>query len=272
MTLHAHNITAMRGRSTVLHDVDVAIEPGRITAVIGENGAGKSTLVDVLVGELRPTRGHVGVVVDDREFDLATLSVAARARLWAVLPQRTHVVFDLDVLDVVLIGRAPWHVGRPRDLDADVALRCLEQVDARHLATRSFLQLSGGEQQRVALARALAQLHGEDGRFETGARSLILDEPTTYLDFRAQELLMHVARAAADGGKGVLVVVHDLNLAAALADHVVVLSKGRVVSSGAPADVMTGAILSRALRAPVKVAAVVDGRPLLMLDRSGSLL
>ena len=266
MSLTAHNVTALRGRSTVLDDVDIAVLPGRITAVIGENGAGKSTLVDVLVGDLRARSGRV--TVDD--VAVADLSTKALARSRAVLPQRAQVVFDLSVLDVVLVGRAPWHHGRATALDADVALRCLEQVDARHLAQRSYLQLSGGEQQRVALARALAQLHGDDGEFSSGARYLILDEPTTYLDFRAQELLMNVAKTAAAGGKGVLVVVHDLNLAASLADDVVVMSRGKVLAAGPPADVMTAAVLTRALRAPVKVAAIVDGRPLLMLDRSRS--
>jgi iron complex transport system ATP-binding protein len=165
----------------------------------------------------------------------------------------------------VLLGRAPF-AGAPARQEMALALSCLDEVSAGALADRDVHGLSGGELQRVHLARVLCWLRGD---LVTGERPrcLLLDEPATYLDFHAQDLLARTARRVAEDGVAVVAVVHDLNLAAAIADDVVVLQRGRVVAAGPPAAVLVPEVLRPALHAPVRLAGVVDGRPVLFLDR-----
>lgn len=265
--LRAEHITVVRGGREVLHDVSLEARVGEVTVLIGENGAGKSTLLDVLAGDLRRADGVRSGRVLLGEQRLLEASVLARARARAVLPQQGHVVFGARAVDVVLLGRSPWRAAAAID-DMDVALESLAAVDASALATRDVLSLSGGELQRVHLARVLAWLRGD---LQTGERPrcLLLDEPGTYLDFHAQDLLARTARRVAADGVAVVAVVHDLNFAAAVAEQVVVLQQGRVVARGTALEVLRPEVLRSALSAPVQLAGVVDGRPVLVLERPG---
>lgn len=266
--LHAANITVVRGGRETLRDVSLSARVGEVTVLIGENGAGKSTLLDVLAGDLRAPDGlRSGSVLLGNEA-LHTAGVRQRARARAVLPQQGQVVFGARAVDVVLLGRSPWSVAPAAD-DMDIALDALNAVDAADLAARDVLTLSGGELQRVHLARVLAWLRG-DLRSGERPRCLLLDEPGTYLDFHAQDLLARTARRVAADGVAVVAVVHDLNFAAAVAEQVVVLQQGRVVAAGSVLDVLRPEVLRSALSAPVQLAGVVDGRPVLVLERPGA--
>ncbi|TCK30674.1 iron complex transport system ATP-binding protein [Ancylobacter aquaticus] len=222
----AQEIGVAVGGRLLLEGASVDIRPGHVTVLIGPNGAGKSTLFKVLAGERRPQRG----VVTLDSADLAGLRPAQLARLRAVLPQSVHVAFPFTVEEVAGIGAAPG-----RDMAARVQ-RALARVELAGLAGHSYDPLSGGEKQRVQLARALVQLEGGEG-----AGYLLLDEPTASLDLAQQLLVLRLIRDLAAEGVGVLAVLHDLNLAAMVADEIVALKQGRVAARGTPADVLTDA-------------------------------
>lgn len=231
----ATGISVAIGARKLLDGVDIDLAPGRVTVLIGPNGAGKSTLLKVIAGELRPTAGSVRL----HGRDIGTLAPAAIARQRGVLAQSVALAFPFAVDEVIRLG-LPESSSRARG-DALVA-RGLEAVGLLSEAGRSCLSLSGGEQQRVHLARVMVQLWSqpEDGI----ARYLLLDEPTASLDLAHQFMVMRLARAHAAAGGGVLAVMHDLNLAAMLADEIVMLDNGRVAARGPAAQVITDRLLA----------------------------
>ncbi|MEV0355125.1 heme ABC transporter ATP-binding protein [Nocardia sp. NPDC050697] len=239
VTLRASGVTVTRGPREVLRDVGFEVTAGEVVALVGPNGAGKSTLLAALAGELPVSTGTVEL--DGRP--VTAWSALDMARRRAVLPQSHTVGFPFTAREVVAMGRAPW-TGTGRDLDDDTAIdAALTAADVTHLAGRAFPTLSGGERARVALARVLAQ----------DTATLLLDEPTAALDLGHQEAVLGLARARAAAGAAVVIVVHDLGIAAAYADRVAVLDRGRVAADGAPRAVLTTALLSAVYRHPVEV-------------------
>lgn len=224
-----------------LAEVSLTAPRGALTAVVGPNGSGKSTLVRALVGRI-PLEGG-SITVDDRPVDDAhRRALATRV---AVVVQREEPAFPLRVPEYVALGRYP-HLGlfrSPSRADRAAVDGALVRTGTAHLSDRSVTELSGGEWQRVRLARAIAQ----------GGEAIVLDEPTTFLDVGHEmgvfELLSRLARE----GNAVLLVSHQLNLVARFADHIVLLHRGRVAASGAPVDVMQGAILERVYEWPLVV-------------------
>lgn len=232
--LEARQIEVQRGTATVLSSVDLDLQAGRVTGVLGANGAGKSTLLSALCGELPVTAGEV--VLNGR--GLADWPDQQRAQYLAVLPQHSTLNFAFRVEEVVGMGRLPYSTGR--QLDGQIIYAALAAADSEHLLGRSYLQLSGGERQRVHLARVLAQL------WPGGAgQVLLLDEPTSMLDPLHQHSILQAVRAFADQGGAVLVIVHDLNLAARYCDDLMLLNKGRVFSSGSPEQVLRSEVLQQ---------------------------
>lgn len=225
--------------SALLRDVDLAVHRGELLAVVGPNGAGKSTLLAALAGDVSPSAGEVLL----GGAPLARVPLRTRARLRAVLLQESRVTFPFTVLDVVTMGRAPWQGTERQDEDETVVREAMERAEVTHLAHRRVPTLSGGERGRVAFARALCQQ----------APVLLLDEPTAALDIRHQEQVLTVARERARAGDAVVVVVHDLSLAAAYADRVAVLAAGRLVGRGTPREVFTPALLAEVYEHPVEV-------------------
>ncbi|MFD4421302.1 ABC transporter ATP-binding protein [Agromyces sp. NPDC058484] len=229
--LRADRVRFTRGRRLVIDDVDCTVPGGRIGALLGPNGAGKSTLLHLIAGIERADAGTARF--GDR--DLAVLRRRDRARVLALAEQEVTDAPGLRVAEVVALGRTP-HLGAfagPGELDRAVVRRCLEDAGLTGLADREYGSLSGGERQRVNLARALAQ----------EPELLLLDEPTNHLDIRAQLTMLGLLRTLAGGGLTVLAALHDLSLAASYADHVVVLSAGRVVAAGEPRDVLTSGLI-----------------------------
>ncbi len=222
--LRAEGVGIRRGGRWVLQDLDVALLGGEVLGVLGPNGAGKSTLLAALCGELAPDAGGVGL--DERP--LAEWPGPERARRLAVLPQSSSLSFAFRVEDVVGMGRLPHASGRHRD--ADIVERALRAADAWHLFGHNYLALSGGERQRVHLARVLAQLWpGGEGQV------LLLDEPTSMLDPLHQHTTLQAVRDFATRGAAVLVILHDLNLAARYCDRLLLLHEGKPHALG-PVD------------------------------------
>lgn len=225
--LCVENLQIRRGRKTVLENVTLELSPGEVLGVLGPNGAGKSTLLGALCGELSPEQGQVWL---DRRA-LSEWSGAQRAQRLAVLPQISTLDFAFRVEEVVGMGRLPHQTGRARD--DEIIAAALQAADVGHLSGRSYLALSGGERQRVHLARVLAQLWpGEAGQ------TLLLDEPTSMLDPLHQHTTLQAIRTFADRGAAVLVILHDLNLAARYCNRILLLEEGRPRALDTPAQVM----------------------------------
>jgi iron complex transport system ATP-binding protein len=225
-SLEARGAGVRAGERWLARGIDFAIAPGEVVALVGPNGAGKSTVLRLLAGDIAPAEGQV--LIDGRPVDAFSPRELALRR--AVLPQQTVLEFAFTAREVVTMGRAP----RRGDADETVVTRELHRTDALHVAERIYPSLSGGEQARVALSRVLAQ----------EAPILLLDEPTASLDLRHQQMIMEVGRQIAAAGGLVVVILHDLNLAAAFGDRVCVMRDGRIVADGVPWQTMTETLLS----------------------------
>lgn len=230
--LIARSLVAGYGPRLVLREVDLELRPGDVTALVGPNGAGKSTLLRALAGLIRPAHGEV--TLDG--IDVGTLTRAALARRIAVVPQVFDTLFPFSVREIVGLGRTArlGLFARPSPADGEAVERALDAEGLQPLADRRVDSLSGGERQRAVLAMALAQ----------EADVLLLDEPTTHLDPAHQRGLLHrLAELARDRGVIGVAVLHDLNLAA-LADRVVVLADGRIVTDGPPVKALTPSVVA----------------------------
>ena len=242
--LAAEAVTLGHGRAEVVRGVSFAARAGEVLALCGPNGSGKTTLVSALAGDLAPWQGRVTLA----GADLATLRPAALARGRAVLEQSPELTADFDV--ATLAG-----LGIPREVAPGEAARligrALAAVDLAGQARAPVARLSGGQRHRAHLARALAQLAA--GRGLGGGHALLLDEPTASLDVAHQIGVMRAGRGAAREGAAVVVVLHDLNLAAAFADRIALMSEGRIAAFGAPEAVLTETALSALYGTPLRV-------------------
>jgi iron complex transport system ATP-binding protein len=218
----AKNITVTRGGRKLVDDIGISLEPGRFTIVIGPNGAGKSTLMKVISGEMAPDHG----LVTYNGTDARLHKPADLAQQRAVLPQAVQLAFPFSALEIVRMGAVAQGSLNP----TEQARQALSRVGLRGFETRPYPSLSGGEQQRVQFARALAQV--PQPVVNGVPRALFLDEPTASLDIGHQIAVLEIARDFANAGGTVFAILHDLNLAAEFADHLVVLNHGRVVAKG----------------------------------------
>jgi iron complex transport system ATP-binding protein len=215
-----------------VRDISAAFLPGKLTVLIGPNGSGKTTLLRLAAGLLPIRSGKV--MLDNRE--VARIQRKERARLIALLPQREESLPDMTAIDMVLLGRTPHLslLAQDRPQDRDMAMAAMEKTGVATLHDRPLATLSGGELQRVAIARALCQ----------DTPVLLLDEPVASLDIGHQaavmELLSHLTQ---EQNLCVACVLHDLNLAAHFADHVVLLSGGELLKAGEPEAVLTEELL-----------------------------
>jgi iron complex transport system ATP-binding protein len=234
--LQADGVGIQAGARWLVRDVSFGLEQGEVLAILGPNGAGKSTLLAALAGDATPAEGEV--TLDGRP--LARFKPLELARRRAVLPQQTFVQFSFTVREIVEMGRSAIDTGQVDRLIIDRALRETDVYDLQH---RIFPTLSVGEQARVSLSRVLAQ--------ETPV--LLLDEPTAALDLRHQQLVMELARDLAARGAALAVVLHDLNLASAYADRILLMREGRLAALGSPRETLTEALLSEIFNCRVSV-------------------
>jgi iron complex transport system ATP-binding protein len=234
--LTTQGLNVSLGSRMVLNDISLALSPGHLVALVGPNGAGKTTLLRALAG-LVSSSGAIHVGGDA----LSSLALRERARRFAYLPQGHIVHWPLPARDIVALGRYPHGATDPARLsphDTEAVLRAMQAADVVEFGDRRVTELSGGERSRVALARVLA----------VEAPVILADEPTASLDPRHQIDVMKTLRVAADRGTLVMVVTHDLGLAARFADTVLVLSEGRLIAQGTPAEALSETIMGDVFR------------------------
>jgi len=234
--LSLERVSFRYGELPVLKDVSLEVGSGSFLGLVGPNGSGKTTLLRVAAGLLKPDAGRVQLFGQP----MAKVGRAQMARRLALLPQNGNLPPAFTVWEVVLMGRTPFlgYFGRENASDLVAAERAMEQARCRHLADRRVGELSGGERQRVLVARALAQQ----------PEVLLLDEPTSHMDVEHQVATIDLIAELVDQGLAVLAVFHDLNLAACYCHRVALLSQGRLVAIGQPAEVFTAENLSRVFK------------------------
>jgi iron complex transport system ATP-binding protein len=231
--LEAQQLSVALGGHRIVHPVDLSLAEGELVGLIGANGSGKSTLLRALAGLLPAESGSV--LLGGKALEGIPLREVARTM--AYLPQGPECHWPLTADRVVALGRLPFH-GRSSELDEEHITRALAAVDAIHLRERAVNELSGGERARVFLARALA---GDPAL-------LLIDEPAAGLDPYHQLQLMELLETMARGGRGVLVVLHDLGLAARFCKRLLLLNEGKLIASGGPEVVLTDRLLAEAHR------------------------
>ncbi|MBK0422357.1 ATP-binding cassette domain-containing protein [Leucobacter sp. CSA2] len=224
----------------VLGPIDLEIPEGGVTALIGPNGAGKSTMLTIIGRLLEPDSGWVEI----GGLDVMAAKPRELARVVSILKQENTFVARLTVRQLVTFGRFPHSAGRVTETDRRAIHAAIAFLDLAGLEDRFIDQLSGGQRQRAFVAMVLAQ----------DTDYLLLDEPLTGLDMRHAVGMMSQVRAAADAlGKTIVLVVHDVNFAAAYADRIIALADGRIVASGAPEEIITPDVLERVFETPVQV-------------------
>lgn len=239
VVIAARDVAVVRGGRRLLDDVSLDLHAGEVLALLGPNGAGKSTLLSLLSGDVTPDQG----LVEFRGRPIGDWPLAELARRRSVLLQDNQIMFPFTVHQVVEMGRAPWRRTPFEDDDNAAITEAIAAADIGHLGNRRVPSLSGGERARVGFARVMA------GR--TGV--LMLDEPTAALDLGHQETLLELTRQRAAAGDAVLIVLHDLNLAAAYADRIALLRDGRIVACDTPAAVLTAETVTEVYQTPVEV-------------------
>ena len=249
------NVDAIPWGKFRLCDVSFDLAAGEVVGIVGPNGAGKTSLLQVLAGDVAHGQGDYQLL----GMPMAQWKPLARARIMAILPQLSMLNFPYTVAEVILLGRTPHRSGVV--IDRQILEAVMQATDTAHLRQRLYTQLSGGEKQRVQLARVFAQIWEDAGT----PRVLLLDEPTTALDLAHQQLIIDSIRSLAKTGCGVIMVAHDFNLVASVAQRIVAVAAGKVVAQGVPEKVLTAELFAEVFGARVTVGAhPVSGAPLVI--------
>jgi iron complex transport system ATP-binding protein len=243
--LSMRGIEVALGGSPVLRGVDLDVHRGEVLALVGPNGAGKSTLLAVASGDLDADAGSVSLLGED----LAGLAPRRAARLRSVLLQEQRVAFGFTGYEVVEMGRTPWYRHPEEDRDEIAIDLAMKRTDVTAFAERRYPTLSGGEKSRVSLARVLAQ----------ESLVVLLDEPTAALDIRHQEQVLSTARDLARTGASIVVVLHDLSLAAAWSDRICLMAHGGIRALGTPREVLVAQVLGEVYQHPLEVVEHAGG-------------
>lgn len=247
MSLNLESVSLKLDNRQILKDVSLEINEGEIVSVIGPNGAGKSTLLNVLTGDINPDSGEI--FYDDKQ--LKQISIQERAFTRSVMSQMQTLVFNFSVKDVIEMG---WLQRGNSDFSNNFSMafeNVTKECNVHNLIHRKFNSLSGGEQRRVHFARTLLQLWRPSE--SNDPRYLLLDEPTANLDLSSEMLLMNILKKRASLNVGILVILHDLNLASHFADKIAIIKDGEIMAFGEPEKIMEDAFLTSIYEVPIKV-------------------
>ncbi len=260
MSLVADKLSLNCSGTFLLRDVNISILPGKITTIVGPNGAGKTSLLRCLSNDILPTSGSV--VLNGK--DINNWDSVDRAKSLSVLPQHSSLNFPFTAEEVVLLARTPHDTGLKRD--DEIVASALKIVDATYLANRQYTHLSGGEKQRIHLARSLAQVWDVDTKQKNyNDRFLLLDEPTSSFDLAHQQLTLEIVSNFSSKGVGILLVIHDLNLAAKCSDQVIMMDCGKLVKTGLPKEVFTTENIEQVFGVRAKVQENPENKKLLIV-------
>lgn len=247
MSLNLESVSLKLDNRQILKDVSLEINEGEIVSVIGPNGAGKSSLLNVLTGDINPDSGEI--FYDDKQ--LKQISIQERAFTRSVMSQMQTLVFNFSVKDVIEMG---WLQRGNSDFSNNFSMafeNVTKECNVHNLIHRKFNSLSGGEQRRVHFARTLLQLWRPSE--SNDPRYLLLDEPTANLDLSSEMLLMNILKKRASLNVGILVILHDLNLASHFADKIAIIKDGEIMAFGEPEKIMEDAFLTSIYEVPIKV-------------------
>ena len=247
MSLSLKSVSLKLDNRQILKDVSLEINEGEIVSVIGPNGAGKSTLLNVLSGDISPDSGNT--TYDNKQLN--KISIQERAFTRSVMSQMQTLVFNFNVKDVIEMG---WLQRGNSDFSSNFSMAfeaVTTECNVNNLVHRKFNSLSGGEQRRVHFARTLLQLWRPSQ--SNDPRYLLLDEPTANLDLSSEMLLMNILKARATSNVGILVILHDLNLASHFADKIAIMKNGEIKAFGKPEEIMTDDFLTSIYEVPIKV-------------------
>lgn len=239
--LIASNIHYCIHQRPIVDTTEVRIAPGKLTTIIGPNGAGKSTLLKILSGDISCQHG----VISYNGHNLTSLKAKDLAKIRAVMPQHSQLSFPFQAKEVVELGM----IALGDKADQAIVQEVMEETQTWAFKDKLYSQLSGGEKQRIQLSRVLAQIWVDSAT----PRYLLLDEPTSSLDIAHQHQVLHIASRLKSKNIGVLAVLHDLNMAAAYSDHVIMLKHGKIFRAGAVEDTLTSETLQQVYEYPIQV-------------------
>jgi len=242
--LKAESLAVHRYGHVLLDDINLEVSSQSLHVILGPNGAGKSSLLNALSGLLKADAGQVSLGAND----IQAIGISERSLLMAVLLQEQLLDFPFQVQEVVSMGA--YLVDKTLQAPDNAIVDAMKAMDVMHLAERDYTTLSGGEKQRAHLARLLVQV-------TKNTAYILLDEPLKAIDLKHQVAVMQRLRKMADAGMGVLLIVHDLSLAAQFADTVTLMDQGRIIQSGTPNEVMQPEILSSVFQTPINKTEVL---------------
>ena len=247
MSILSKNVSLSYDKKEILEDISIEIKKGKITTLLGPNGAGKSSFLNILSGDLESYNGNVFY---DKK-NLTEMNIQEKAYFRSVMAQSQSIVFDFSVKEIVEMG---WlEKGNIKySNNFETALHeILIECDIEYLKNRKFNTLSGGEQRRVHFARSLLQLWRESSSDDP--RYLMLDEPTSNLDLFHQIKMMNTIKKLSNEGIGILIILHDLNLAFKYSDYIAILKSGKIISFGEPRSIINNDVLSNAYGIKIQV-------------------
>ena len=247
MTIKSHGISLLINGEKIISHLDLEIIPGEITALLGPNGAGKSTALKILAGDIQPSYGDVKY----NNINLSEISIVERARLRSVMSQSQTVAFDFTTLEIIEMGGIHENNESYSVSYSDALEEIINICDLHSLLFRRFNTLSGGEQKRVNFARILLQLWIP--KTDNYSRYLLLDEPFTNLDIFHELKMLKIIKSYLSKNVGILIVLHDLNIARKLADNVTLMRDGRTIRQGPTDEVFQEDLLSKTFNTCVKV-------------------
>ena len=237
MSIYSEKISLKYNDKSILEDINIEIKKGMILSSLGPNGAGKSSLLNILSGDIE---SNIGNVFYDNT-DIKNISIQERAFIRSVMSQNQPIVFDFSVRDIVEMGWLDKGNIRYSNNINNAIIGVLNDCEIAHLEKRKFNTLSGGEQRRVHFARSLIQLWRESDNKDS--RYLMLDEPTSNLDLSHQIKLMNMLKKLANDGVGILLILHDLNLAFNFSDYIAIIKNGKLFAYDKPLNIINKNIL-----------------------------
>jgi len=238
MSINIDSVSLNINGVNIIKDISFKINPGELITILGPNGSGKSTLLRVISGDLLPTKGEVAI----DNVPLSNMSFKTQALKRSVMSQSQQVLYDYSVQEIIKMGWVDYADSGSVEIIKQKSIKVAEECFVDHLMKRNFNTLSGGEQRRVHFARTLLQIDHQYDSIEN--RYMFLDEPTANLDLLFELQLIRLLKAKAEKGIGVLLIIHDLNLASKFSDKIAILKKGKLSAFGEPFKVFKSKTLS----------------------------